>query len=38
MAQAHFLSDVMLAAMLGILVARTLVVALTRRNRFQPTL
>lgn len=38
MAQAHFFSDVVLAAIAGILVARTLVVALARRNRFQPTL
>ena len=38
MSQAHFTSDVVLAAIAGVLVARTLVVALARRNRFQPTL
>jgi membrane-associated phospholipid phosphatase len=33
LAQAHFTSDVVLAAIAGILVARTLVVALVRRGR-----
>lgn len=36
LAQAHFTSDVVLAAIAGGFVARTLVVALARRNRFQP--
>jgi membrane-associated phospholipid phosphatase len=36
LAQAHFTSDVVLAAIAGALVARSLVVALARRNRFQP--
>ena len=36
LAQAHFTSDVVLAAVAGAFVARTLVVALARRNRFQP--
>jgi membrane-associated phospholipid phosphatase len=38
MSQAHFTSDVVLAAIAGVLVARTLVVALARRDRFEPTL